>query len=318
MMGSMSYRLPGQSDAEEGVERKERRRRAARKTLSTLPTLCTLCNLLAGFASIFMASRDPVDMTNHWSHLTYAVIFIFVGMGMDGLDGWVARKTRSTSSLGEQLDSMADMVTFGAAPAFLAIQLVGVQTPFLSDHGDTLFNRFALIVALIYVACAALRLARFNIQVHLPSESDHGSFKGLPSPGAAGTVASLALLHEHFMAHPTPGGVRAQAAAVGMVCIMLLVAIAMVSRLRYVHVVNRYLRGRVRFTRMTAGIIIVMLAVVWLQASLAAAFAIYALSAPTMWLLQLATGRKPASAGIPAQPPASASAPTDSTPRTGT
>ena len=81
-------------------------------------------------------------------------------MVLDGLDGRIARLTRSTSELGEQLDSMADMVTFGVAPAFLAIQLIGVATPFISVRSDQLFDRFVVVVACIYVACAALRLER--------------------------------------------------------------------------------------------------------------------------------------------------------------
>src|SRR5690606_12393377 len=115
--------------------------------------------------------------------------FIFLGMLLDGLDGRVARMTRSTSELGEQLDSMADMVTFGVAPAFLAVQLVGVVSPL--SLAEDMFDRFAMVVAFIYVACAALRLARFNIETKSDNVVDHLSFSGLPSPGAAGTVASM-------------------------------------------------------------------------------------------------------------------------------
>ena len=94
---------------------------------------------------------------------------------------------------------MADMVTFGVAPAFLAVQLIGVETPFVSMANDQMFDRVVVMVACIYVACTALRLARFNIiQATEADKTNHLSFEGLPSPGAAGTVASLVLLHQHF------------------------------------------------------------------------------------------------------------------------
>ena len=119
--------------------------------------------------------------------MTFAALWIFLGLILDGLDGRIARMTRSESELGEQLDSMADMVTFGVAPAFICVQLAGIGTPFFG-MSDTLYDRLGLVIAGIYVACAGLRLARFNID---PGDDDHRSFKGLPSPGAGGTVASL-------------------------------------------------------------------------------------------------------------------------------
>src|SRR5690606_59337 len=95
---------------------------------------CTLANMLCGFLAIFVASR-PVGDANlpwEWTPLTMAAVFVFMGMVFDAFDGHLARLTRSVSDIGEQLDSLADMVTFGIAPAFLAVQLVGVQVPYLS------------------------------------------------------------------------------------------------------------------------------------------------------------------------------------------
>ncbi len=227
---------------------------AWRKTVATLPTLLTLGNLLCGFAAIFTASRivsEPATLPFEWTPLTFAAIFIFLGMVFDSLDGGVARLTRSASELGEQLDSMADMVTFGVAPAFVAVQLVNVGVPFITqlETGDALFDRFAVVVAGIYIVCAALRLARFNIELEGDSDSNHASFKGLPSPGAAGTVASLILLHQHFLAHYPETHWLVQVAKVGMVAVMLLAGLAMVSMFQYVHVVNRYVRGGRRSAR---------------------------------------------------------------------
>ena len=92
--------------------------RAARLTIAVLPTLLTIGNLLCGFAAIFFASRlEDLRLPFGWTPLAWAAAVIFLGMVFDGLDGRIARLTRNTTDLGEQLDSMADMVTFGVAPA---------------------------------------------------------------------------------------------------------------------------------------------------------------------------------------------------------
>ncbi len=282
--------------------KRARRRAAARRGLAVLPTMFTLGNLLCGFAAIFFASRSQGTMG--WSPLTIAAGFIFAGMLCDGLDGRIARLARATSSLGEQLDSMADMVTFGVAPAFLVVQVVGVETPFLavSERADDMFDRIGMVVALIYVACAALRLARFNIEVAGDSPDDHMSFKGLPSPGAAGTVASLVLLHQHFLRHQAEGvhldaSWRLRISAVAMVAVALLAALAMVSRLRYVHVLNRYVRGRAKIETIAWVVIVLLLLLVRPQGALAAAFVLYALSAPMAWLWKMARRKSPHPAG---------------------
>lgn len=265
----------------------------ARRGIAVLPTMFTLANLLCGFGSIFFASRlmPPVDtaLPFGWSPLTMAAAFVFLGLAMDGLDGRVAVLTDSVSDLGAQLDSMADMVTFGVAPAFMVVQLIGVRAPFISEFhpgGNILFDRLAIVVACIYIACVALRLARYNIEASASHSGDasHSLFKGLPSPGAAGTVASLILLHQDFLADYPADDLRIRAAAVAMVLISLLTAIAMVSRFRYVHLMNRYVRGRAPFGTVTKAVIVGLLLVIWLQGTLAAAFVIYALSAPGIWI----------------------------------
>ena len=270
--------------------------RKARRGIAVLPTLFTLGNLLCGSAAIFVASRPVgVDLPFDWTPLTFAAIFVFGGMVLDGLDGSIARLTRSFSELGEQLDSMADMVTFGVAPAFMAVQLVKVGAPFVSEseRGDTIFGRVALAIAAIYVACAALRLARFNIELASEDKIDHGSFDGLPSPGAAGTVASFVLLHQHFLTvQELQVPLLIPLAAVGMVLIMLLAALGMVSRLRYLHVINRYVRGRAPFGTISKAVCVVLLLIVHLQAALAAAFVLYALSAPASALYRWTLQRK--------------------------
>ena len=261
------------------------RSRAALRSVTVLPTLLTLSNGLCGFLAIFLASRDPLaSMPLNWTPLSYAAILIFLGMFFDGLDGRIARLTGTTSDLGEQLDSMADMITFGVAPAFAAVQLAGVQMPYFSLNADWPVDRIVLIIASIYVACAALRLARFNVELPEPDNSDHMFFKGLPTPGAAGTVAGLVLLHQHILGrNGDPMDWPVRLSAVMMAVVMLLAALAMVSRLRYVHVLNRYVRGQARFTTVTRMVVIILLLAVYPQLAIALAFVIYALSAPMNW-----------------------------------
>lgn len=281
-------------------------RRMARRGIAVLPTMFTLANLLCGFATIFFASRPASAVTEPlpfgWSPLTMAAAFVFLGLAMDGLDGRIARLTHSISDLGAQLDSMADMVTFGVAPAFMVVQLIGVRAPFVSEMhpgGNIMFDRLAIVVACIYVACVALRLARFNIESAMGGDSNHDNFKGLPSPGAAGTVASLILLHQHFLANYPADHWLIRVAAVGMVMISLLTALGMVSQFRYVHLMNRYVRGRAPFGTIAKAVIVGLLLVVQLQWTLAVGFVVYALSAPSIGAYRWFTRDRQASTSPP-------------------
>ena len=269
-----------------GGRRRRRARGVTAKTIAVLPTMFTLANLLCGFLAIFVASR-PIDtkmMLVDWTPLTCAALLVFLGLLCDALDGRVARLTRSTSDLGEQLDSMADMVSFGVAPAFILVQIIGVQAPFFSVSGDTFYDRLGLAIAGIYVACAGLRLARFNIEKSDDETAGgHLYFAGLPSPGAAGAVAGLALLHQNIW-DDNRLSLGADAAAYVMLAASLLCAVAMVSRFRYVHLANRYLRGKAPFPAVVAGVIVLLLLLVWPQPAIAGGFVAYAVSGPLLSL----------------------------------
>ena len=144
------------------------RRRARRKGIYILPNAITLAALFSGFYAIVMAMNGRFEA---------AVIGIFCSAVLDSLDGRVARMTNSQSAFGEQMDSLCDMVSFGAAPA-LIIYIWG-----LKDLGKA-----GWIPAFVYVAGAALRLARFNVNIGVV---DKRFFQGLPSPAAAALVMSL-------------------------------------------------------------------------------------------------------------------------------
>lgn len=133
-----------------------------------LPNLLTTAGLFSGFYAVVMSMNGQFEA---------AAIAIFVAMVFDGLDGRVARMTNTQSPFGAEYDSMADMVSFGLAPAIVAY-----------NFGLLELGKFGWLAAFIYVACAALRLARFNTQVET---ADKRFFQGLASPAAAAVVAGM-------------------------------------------------------------------------------------------------------------------------------
>ena len=282
----MVSRLPNQ--APDTPRRRKRRLRVRKLPISVFPTMLTLANVLCGFMAIFFASLPATaDFPFNWTALTFAAMAIFAGMVFDGFDGRVARMTNSTSAFGAQLDSMADMVTFGVAPAFVAIKLIDPGVPYFSNSDDHLFGRLALIVALIFVACAALRLARYTVDTNEKQAIDPSVFTGLPSPGAAGAIAGLILLHQHILFTLFPLGNPPSwlnlTTRYAMIGVVLLTALAMVSKLPYTHVMNRYLRGKANVGTIATYVIVALLLLIYPQWTLAIAFTGYAISAPSWW-----------------------------------
>lgn len=261
-------------------------------SVAIAPALMTLGNLLCGFMAVFWASRpSDVVVLGEFHPLTLAAALVFGGMIFDALDGAVARLVRSTSSFGAQLDSMADMVTFGVAPAFIVIQLNDVGAPFFAAGAmDTYFGRLALLIAAAYAACCALRLARFTLEAAPQRTPDHSIFTGLPSPGAAGTVCGLVLVYLTLVGDQPPATTR----VVGflIVGVLLTVALAMVSHLPYPHAVNRYLRGRQPFWYVAMVVVAVILLLTAPVYAVAAGFALYALLPPVAWVLRRGRGRR--------------------------
>ena len=143
-------------------------KRQNKRGIYILPSIFTTFALFAGFYSIVASINGDY---------TLAAISIMVAMLWDALDGRVARLTNTQSAFGAEYDSLSDLVSFGVAPALLVYEWS------LSDLG-----RIGWLAAFIYLTCAALRLARFNIQV---GTADKRYFQGLPSPAAAGVIASM-------------------------------------------------------------------------------------------------------------------------------
>ncbi|MEW6162561.1 MAG: CDP-diacylglycerol--serine O-phosphatidyltransferase [Nitrospirota bacterium] len=143
-----------------------------KKGVYVLPTTLTLCGLFCGFYSILAALKG---------NYLYAAWAIMIANIFDGLDGWVARLTSSTTRFGIELDSLSDLVAFGVAPAVMLY--MWALTP---------FGRVGWAVAFMFVACGALRLARYNIQM---GSTESRSFTGMPIPGAATIVAALVIFY---------------------------------------------------------------------------------------------------------------------------
>jgi CDP-diacylglycerol--serine O-phosphatidyltransferase len=225
------------------MKREERSgmRRRMRRGVYLLPSILTLGNLFCGFYALIAVYNDEY---------VAAAIAILLAEVFDYLDGGVARMTGATSELGIQLDSLADLVSFGVAPGLLAY--VYALKPFGWVGGLTAFA---------YAACGAFRLARFNIQTHV---LDKRYFVGLPIPAAAAVVATFILFMKESSAVVVFGRelVPAQATAAGVLLGMYGLGFLMVSRIRY-----RSLKGLEMRRRRPATILTTLLLVLIVVAS---------------------------------------------------
>jgi CDP-diacylglycerol--serine O-phosphatidyltransferase len=257
-----------------------------------LPSLLTLGNLFCGFLAIAKASDAlavphaagrpaPAEML---ALLEFAGWLIFLGMVFDALDGSVARMTGGASALGNVLDSLADVVTFGVAPAFLAKCLA-------EGVGGMQDRRVSLYFSVFFAAMAALRLARYSAHASDPEEAKLW-FEGLPTPGAAGVVASLAILLGDPSWGPGAAALRLLPWAV------LALALLMVSRLPFAHFTNRFLKGRRPVHYLVLAMAICVMSLAWnFEAVLAGALLLYALSGPAVGAARALRGRPAAGAG---------------------
>jgi len=199
------------------------------------PNLMTAGNLFCGFVAVIMciqahyAMRGSDIITAEASSIyTRAVWLIFAAMGFDALDGRLARMVGKESLFGAEFDSLADIVSFGLAPALMVFFLILSPT-----QGYPHFREIGWLLGFIYLLCAAIRLARFNVITHpllqkagVPVNKD---FLGLPVPVAAGTVAALVLFLLNLAAHER----ELQRWALVLPILMLLIAFLMVSKVRY-------------------------------------------------------------------------------------
>lgn len=227
--------------------------------VALLPSIATLGNLLSGALAIFCcllsirAEYFPVEARQVHpqlvaffpSYIAIGAYLIVLAMICDALDGRLARLARRTSEFGAQLDSISDIVSFGVAPALLMLTIflrfaVPAEGQPLVSH---LQWRLGLLAALVYISCAAIRLARYNAE-NVKDEAGQSRFSGLPSPGAAAAFVAAILLHEDIV---YASGLQSAATIASVLRwalppVVFCLGILMVSRLDYVHVFNVYVR----------------------------------------------------------------------------
>ena len=292
------------------------RKKRRLKYIAVLPSFITLINGACGFFAIVFASRSPVLgytlpflRRANVTSLSMAGYMILLAMIADLLDGRVARLTRTTSSFGGQLDSLSDAISFGVAPAFIMLKLTEVHLDNLKIEYlrfSILLGRGIFFAAILYVVCAIVRLARFNVE-NEEDEAAHMNFSGLPSPAGAGVVVSLVILHQQFL-----NGAVYQTQEFNRIfeivslsvfpAITLLAGILMVSRVYYPHVANQLLRSKKTLTSLllifAAGIL-----VVWnLQLALAAGFCGFAFFGIFRWVFVRLFRKRQPKADVPAAP----------------
>lgn len=252
----------------------DRRKPGLRRGAALLPSLFTMGNMFCGYACI-------VYSVNH--DFERAAMFIGVGIVLDMLDGRVARLTQTESAFGGELDSLADVITFGLAPAILAFA-----------WGLGSLGRLGWACGFLYVAAAALRLARFNLQGM--AGGDKRYFAGMPSPSAAGITASTVFAY--------PAGISDPRAALPALAMVLVPAALMVSNIRFQSFKTVDLRARRSYRALilvAAGI--VLIATHPQAALVVCAYTYLAMPFVSMLYARLRHGAKPEAAPAPVEHP---------------
>ncbi len=225
-----------------------------RRGIYVLPNLLTTGALFFGFFGIVQATVDKFE---------YAVIAILIATVLDGLDGRVARLTNTTSDFGKEYDSLADVISFGLAPALIAI-----------EWSVSSLGKVGWLCAFLYVSATALRLARFNTQ----SSSNPNYFQGLPCPMAAAFLVSWMWVIETGWENHIPFLAETTTA------MLFLLALCMVSAVPYLSFKNFGVQGRVPFIAsilMVFGIVLISFDP---PRVLFVLFLVYLLSGPAIWL----------------------------------
>lgn len=231
------------------------------KGIYILPNLFTLISLFAGFYAIVAAMNN---------HFVASAVAVFAAMIFDSLDGRVARLINAQSAFGAELDSLSDIVSFGVTPALILYNFnIAYLTPM---H----WSKVGWLATFLYVACVALRLARFNTHVDdEPTAESKRYFTGLPCPAAAGFIAALVWVLSVYQ-------LRGLFAAIITTVLAVMVALLMVSNIRFRSFKDIDLKVRVRFTVIVI-ILIALILVSWQPAQLLLAFfAIYVFSGPVL------------------------------------
>lgn len=271
-----------------------------KRVFAVVPSLLTLGNAVCGFGAITYAAKlGPEPMSNNDMDLYVAAFLLFGAMVFDALDGPIARLSKQTSHFGAQLDSLCDAISFGVAPAFLMLKSSRVFHP-----------RLLWVIAVLYMLCAVLRLARFNLH-KTGSEPESDYFMGLPSPAAAGMVASLVVIVPGLDRWTEPdlsttarqfGQYLTTITNFSLPLVTLFAACMMVSRVRYPHLFNQLFRGRRSFQHLVKLIFALVAVFAFHELAIPLIFSYYVLAAPLQNLSVGAIGLSRRSALPPVTP----------------
>lgn len=233
------------------------------KGIYLLPNMFTTAALFAGFFAIVAAMQGNFEQ---------AAIAVFVAMILDGLDGRVARLTNTQSAFGAEYDSLADMASFGIAPALIMYEWALSS---MVQYGWQ-WGKLGWLGAFVFVACAALRLARFNTRA---SSTDKRFFQGLPSPAAAATLAGLVwVVFDH--------GVPGKQMAIFALVLTVTVGMLMVSNVSYYSFKELDFQNKVPFVMMLLVVLVFVFASIDPPKVLFAVFATYTFSGPVISLMR--------------------------------
>ncbi len=255
-------------------KRAEAKLRVRRRGIYLLPNLFTLANLFFGFYAVLLSINARFEA---------ACVMVFVAMVLDSLDGRVARMTNTQSAFGAELDSLADMVSFGVAPAIIMYEW---------SIGAIGYRQLGMVAAFVYCACAALRLARFNVQINVV---DKRFFSGLPSPAAAALMAG-------FIWICTEWGFEGPEVKWWALAMTFFAGLSMVTTVRFFSFKTINLKRSVPFIALAALVLIFGLVSLHPPTVLFAAFLAYSFSGYIYSAINFGKGAPPSAADDPALP----------------
>lgn len=238
-------------------EERRIQRTRLKKGIYVLPNLFTTASLFMGFYSIIASIQEKFHL---------AAVAILVSLVFDGLDGRVARMTNSTSKFGAEYDSLADLIAFGVAPSLLAY-----------IWAMSFYGKPGWMAGFLFVACGALRLARYNIQIGL---IDSKVFNGLPIPAAAAVVATSVIFFEDI-------GVEGTFHSPYMMIFVVILSLLMVSNVKYYSGKDMKLFARMPFRAFLIVVGILLIFIYKPEVMIFIFFVSYAISGPLWWVFKL-------------------------------
>lgn len=242
-----------------------------------LPNLMTAGNLFCGFMAILQIFEGTIlrraEVDGWIIHYQYSLFFILGAFIFDMLDGRVARHGGQESPFGKQFDSLADLISFGAAPALMVFKIVLFEMP----------NRIGWFIAFIYLVCGALRLARFNVMTAEETKNEKNDFfTGIPIPAAAGIIASITLLILHI--YSEDGAIGNWKYLLGI--LLLVLSYLMMSRVRYPSFKGIHWRTRRPISHLFFIVVLASILMLNYRYGLALLFTAYMLSGPLLPVYQ--------------------------------